>query len=338
LSKIHCTNVCKINHDEINLYRITNKDGCFIEVLNYGATLVSVVVPDKYKQMENVVLSYNNILDYLKDTYYLGSSIGRFANRIRNGRFQLDKTNYIVDRNDNNKHALHGGSSGFNSKIMNVQTEGDSLIFQGNSIDGENGYPGNLNFQISYTFTNNNELEIKFNASSDKKTPLSLTNHAYFNLSPQTDNILQHELKTYADQYLEMDNEFLPTGKVLSTKTEGVDFSEYQVISKMMSLKKEHIEGYNTYFIKQNQAENRLLKLASVREKKYGRKMDVFSTMPGVMFYTGDFLSTPFKPFGGLCLEAQYYPDFLNHPSFKSCIIGPKKMFEEKIKFVFGIY
>lgn len=336
MSKITRTVVCEMNNKEVSLFRITNSKGCYVELMNYGATLVSVVVPNRQQRMENVVLSYENLSDYFSDPYYLGSTIGRFANRIRNGSFQLNNKTYIVDQNDN-KHSLHGGSSGFNSKILNYQTKGDILIFKGSSPDGENGFPGNIDFQINYSFSDHNELTIEYKATSDKKTPLSLTNHAYFNLSPQSDTILQHQLKVYAKQFLEMDDEFLPTGRIMSTNAAGLNFIKSQKLSKMMQLKRDNIEGYNTYFIGQDNYKYQLLKLASVTEENAGRKLDVYSTMPGFMFYTGDYLSTPFLPFGGLCLEAQHYPDFPNHSSFKSSVISPKKNYNEKIKFVFGI-
>jgi aldose 1-epimerase len=337
MSKITHTSIIKSSCKKVELFRLTNKKGNYVEIINYGGALVSVVVPDRKGQMKNIVLSYNNIMDYFNDPYYLGSTIGRFANRIRNGSFIIGNKSYTVDRN-NNMHSLHGGSSGFNSKILNYQIEGDTLVLYGKSIDGENGFPGNINFQVCYSFSDNNELNIDYKASSDKITPLSLTNHAYFNLSAQNESILQHELKVFANQYLEMDNEFLPTGKRLSTIEDGFDFSRYRNLFQMMSVKKDDLKGYNTYFIHQKNARNELLKLASVRENNDGRFLDIYSTMPGVMFYTGDFLSTPFKPFEGLCLEAQYYPDFLNHSSFEASIIGPEKMFDEKIKFVFECF
>ena len=325
------------NHKTVRVFRITNPSGSYIEVMNYGATLVSVVVPDSENRLENVVLSYGNKTDYFSDPYYLGSTIGRVANRIKNGRFCLNGETHLVDKNHGD-HSLHGGALGFNAKVLEAQADADSVTFYGVSPDGENGFRGNVIFAITYTFSDNNELLIGYKATSDKVTPLNLTNHAYFNLYPEGGNILQHRLKVYADSYLEMDEAFLPTGKIIPLKDSPFDFSAPQEVAKLMALKNEAIKGYNTYYISPQKEGGELIKLASVKELTGGRSVDVYSTMPGVLFYTGDYLKAPFSAFGGLCLEAQYPPDYLNHSHFDACYIGVDKAFDETIKFAFNCH
>jgi aldose 1-epimerase len=326
--------ISQINDRDILLFRITNSAGAYIELLNYGATLVSVVVPDKNNRFGNVILSFRNIEDYFSNSFYLGSTIGRFANRISNARFCLNGEDFHIDKNDGN-HSLHGGDGGFSKKIFDFNVNQESVTFYGESFSGESGFPGNIQFSVTYLFSDNNELLIEYKAASDRNTPLSMTNHAYFNLFSDSEDICAHELKVFADEFLEMNDEFLPTGNILPLANSAFDFTEYRKIGHMISLKKEKIKGYNTYFISRDQNNRELKILASVKEPRTGRKLDVYSTMPGIMFYTGDYLSGKLLPFGGLCIEAQFYPDFVNHLHFHSSMISPGKSFDEKIKYVF---
>jgi len=316
---------------EIVLLKLQNAGGAYIEVCNYGATLVSVIVPDRYGNLENIILRYNRIDDYFSDKFYMGSTVGRFANRIAKAQFQLNKKTCLLDKNDGN-NTNHGGFSGFHSRIFNYKEEDGKIVFSYLSRDGEGGFPGNLHLTVTYSFSDNNELSIEYRAISDQETVFNPTNHAYFNLSTKETCIFNHELKVYANSYLETDDEFLPTGKILPLADSAFDFRDYRKIAALMPLKKEILPGYNTYFISNSNDE--LKHLASLREPRSGRRLEVYATMPGIQVYTGDYLSEPFYPFAGIAMEAQYYPDSPNHPHFPSCVLRPNEETRSLIKFV----
>lgn len=330
MSQISSKTVANLNGRDILLFRIRNSLGAYVEIINYGATLVSFVVPDRQGNMRNIILSYDNIEDYFTDTSYIGSTVGRFANRIANAQFTLNGKKYILDKNDGN-NSNHGGFTGFNSRIFDYEISENSLVFSYKSIDGEGGFPGNLNFRVSYSFSDDNRLCIGYKAVSDKETVFNPTNHAYFNLSGGKENILNHELNVFADNYLETNDEFIPTGKILAVKNSAFDFGDYKTIAEMMPLKNEIIQGFNTYFI--GNSSEAIKYLASIRDKDSGRAVDVFSTMPGVQIYTGDYLSGKHNPFSGICMEAQFYPDGPNHSHFETCILKAHQQVEHKIIF-----
>lgn len=317
---------------EIVLLKLQNARGAYVELCNYGATLVSMIVPDRYGKLENIILRYHPIEGYFSDKFYMGSTVGRFANRIARAQFQLNGTTYLLDKNDGN-NSNHGGFSGFHSRIFDYKKEDGQIIFSYLSRDGEGGFPGNLCLTVTYSFSDNNELSIEYRAISDQETVFNPTNHAYFNLSAGKTTILNHELKVYSDCYLETNDEFLPTGKILPLADSAFDFCDYRKISALMPLKKEILPGYNTYFISNSNEE--LKHLASLREPDSGRCLEVYATMPGIQVYTGDYLSNPFYPFAGIAMEAQYYPDSPNHPHFPPCVLQPDKESRSLIKFVF---
>lgn len=314
--------VSSFGNNDIIVFRIGNSHGNYVEICNYGATLLSFIVPDKFGVQNNIILSYNNIESYFEDKYYIGSTIGRFANRIANAQFKLNGITYHLDKNDG-KHSNHGGFNSFNAKVYQSEIKEDELILSYFSKAGENGFPGNLHFSIHYSFSDKNELEINYWAISDKDTWFNPTNHAYFNLNPENGTILDHQLKVFADSYLESNDEFIPTGKIRPLSDPGFDFRKYRTISEMMPLKSENIQGYNTYFIASS--EEKIKKQASLKEIRTGRILDIYSTMPGIQIYTGDYLGKPFQAFAGIAMEAQFYPDTPNHPEFPSCMISAEK-------------
>lgn len=321
-----------INEKEIVLLRIGNVSGAYIEITNIGASVVRVVVPDKNGKLDNIVLCHDEIEDYLSDVFYLGATVGRYANRISNAVFTLDGNTYHLDKNDGN-NSNHGGFSGFNKKIFDFHIHQNSVTFSTKSLDGEGGFPGDLIFSVTYTLSDENELMIEYSALSDKATPVNFTNHTYFNLSSSNETIGNHELKVNADYHLEMDDAFLPTGKVLSVADSAFDFREYVSIEARAKLKKDNLTGYNAFFIKKSKD----VPVASLRDSSSGRVVDVYTSMSGIQIYTGDFLSGPFVPFGGICLEAQCHPDGVNHEHFDTCILTPGIEKKDYIKFHFKI-
>lgn len=302
----------------IKVFRLQNTSGAYIEVSNYGATLVSVVVPDKKGRLDNIILSYNKIDDYLIDKYYLGSTVGRVANRISKAQFELDGVVCHLDKNDGD-NSNHGGERGFSKQFFETKEDNNRIILTYLSKDGEGGFPGNLNLTVTYSFSEDNELTIEYAAASDKRTVFNPTNHAYFNLTGGKVDILGHELKVYADNYLESDDQFLPTGRILPIINTGFNFGNYERFMQMMLQKDELIPGYNTYFI--SNSDEKIKLLASLRDEQSGRQVDVCSDMHGIQIYTGDYLSYPFKAYWGVAMEAQIYPDAPNHPHFPSCVI-----------------
>lgn len=315
--------------------RVKNLAGAYIDVLNMGASLISIVTPDKRKIFRNVILHYDNPTDYLTDTYYLGSTIGRVANRLSQATFRMDGCVFNLEKNDG-QHSNHGGFSGLNRRIFDYDILENEIIFRTESLDGEGGYPGNLKLEVSYSLSDNNEVVIRFKAKANKKTPLNLTNHAYFNLSGERD-VFSHTLKMESDKFLEMNDDFTPTGHILrSRENPAYDFNGKITIGEMLKRKTEQIEGYNTYFIAKDNS-TQLKKIATVSSEESGICMNLFSTLPGCMFYTGDYLSKPFVPFSGLCLEAQYYPDAPNHNGFSNIFLEPRKTKEETIVYAFSI-
>ncbi|GAP71277.1 aldose 1-epimerase [Candidatus Symbiothrix dinenymphae] len=316
---------------DVGLFNMQNmRHGTVVELFNYGATIVALAMPNgkmlvsKSKMLEmavasmpppiysldNIGLSYPVLEEFRTNPFYLGSTIGRFANRISNAQFTLDGTTYQLEKNDG-ANTNHGGFSGFHNKVFDYEIMGDSCVkFTYESADGEGGFPGKLRLSVTYTLTETNILNIEYKALSDKKTVFNPTNHTYFNLSGNEETVLNHQLEVFADEYLETDDAFLPTGKILPVADIPFDFRKFE-------------HGYNTYFI--SNSKEHLKHLATLSEPTTGRRLEVHSTMPGIQVYTGDHLSQPFFPCAGIALEAQGYPDAPNHAHFPSCVIEAGK-------------
>lgn len=298
-----------------------------IEVTRADRALGKILVGNS----KNIILGYDKIEDYLSDKNYLGATIGRFANRISNASFEMDGKSFFLDKNDG-ANCNHGGFSGFHKKLFDHKVENGKLIFSAESGDGEGGFPGNLTLEVIYQLTDKNELVIDYQVSSDQKTPVNITNHAYFNLSGG-DTILDHQLKIESDTILESDSNFLPTGVFLDVKNNpGFDFQEFRTIEENMNLKQDIIRGYNSYFVlNENSNKKKLKKIAALRNIKSGIQVELFSTMPGVMIYTGDYLSGDYQPFAGISMEAHYFPDTPNQINFPQDVYTVDNLWKETI-------
>jgi aldose 1-epimerase len=312
----------------IYLFKIENASGAYVELTNYGATLVSVNVPDKDGEIGNVILGYPSLSGYLNDTCYIGSTIGRFANRIADAKFELNGVTYQLENNDGT-NSNHSGASGFNYKVFGYTITGDELVFDIASEDGDGGFPGNLNLKMSYKWTEENELLINYYAVTDKTTVANFTNHAYFNLNPNAGNILNHKLTINADNIVKAATDHIPTG--LIAPAGKLAFDKQRVGNEI-----------NTCYVLNQQAEQTPACVLS--EETSGRVMTVFTTYPGVMLYTGDYLNsnTPgsngktHQPFDGLCLECQFFPDSPNHPHFPSTVLNPGETYQHNIAYKFS--
>lgn len=326
---------------KIHIFRIENSTGAYIELTNYGATLVSAMVPDKAGNFENVILGYSSLAGYIADKCYLGATIGRFANRIGGAAFTLDGAVYHLDANDGN-NSNHGGNTGFNSRVFDYAITESGISFSLQSDNGDGGFPGNLELTVTYAWTDDNELKITYGATSDQKTVANFTNHAYFNLSAKEEGIIDHSLKVYADNVLEANAAYLPTSMIRPTGEMALDG---ELLRKKMITDGDIVNGYNNCFVLQNEDANELKKAALLIDSISGRKVEVFTSYPSIVVYTGDYLesktngnySRPYRPFDGLCLECQYYPDSPNQPGFPCTVLRPGDEYHEVIVYKFGV-
>jgi len=323
--------MCKIETEEfgtidgqaVYLFRLVNNRGTSVEIISYGATIKSIYITDEKEIIKNILLGYDTLEDYLSDNNYIGATIGRYANRISNASFSIDGKTYFLDKNDGN-NCNHGGFCGFNKKLFSHKIEKDKLVLFVESADGEAGFPGNMFMTVSYSLSEENELKIDYTVTADRTTPVNITNHSYFNLSGEKD-ILKHQLKIESDSYLESDKQFLPTGRILRMEDNpGLDFRSFSEIGK----------NYNSYFIAREK-NDKLKKLATLRGVRSGVSLEVYSTMPGIMIYTGDYLSGNHLPFSGISLEAHGFPDSPNRPEFPQSVATPHKAWQETIVYRF---
>lgn len=320
---------------EIFKFKLTNVHGNYVELLNYGAIVKSIVVPDKNGIKENVVLGFSTLDGYLQDASYIGATVGRFANRINNAEFSIENKTFYLDKNDG-KNNNHSGSAGFNIKIFDFSVNEDSVVFSLESKNEEGGFPGNISAKIIYKWTDKNELKIEFLAVADEPTPLNFTNHSYFNLSACAEKIHHHKLNIQSTKILESTPDYIPTGKIIPA--DNYLFFNYKLTDVMQN------NGLNIYYVFDRNAANENA-VCELFEEKSGRLMRVYTSYPGVQLYTGDYLnsatigehSKKYKSFDGLCLECQYYPDSPNHANFPNTIFEAGQIYNETITYAFDI-
>lgn len=324
---------------EVSLYTLKNKNQVEAALTNFGATLVSLMVPDKKGTLADVVLGYDNLEGYVSDKAYLGATIGRYANRIAFGNFTLNGTEYTVPLNDGD-NSLHGGFQGFNKVVWDAEElSGTEICFRYVSKDGEEGYPGNLKVEVTYTLTDANELRIDYSATTDKDTIVNLTNHAYFNLAGEgAGDILDHEVLLKASRFTPINHNLIPTGELRSVRGTPFDFTTTHAIGARISDGDEQLKlarGYDHNFVIEGPEQNGLAHAAQARDPRSGRVMDVFTTEPGIQLYTGNFLDgssigkggKPYTYRSAFCLETQHFPDSPNHPSFPSTTLSAGEKF-----------
>jgi len=321
----------------VSLYTLVNNNGMQVKITNYGGIITSLKIPDKNGKLDDVVLGYDKLGGYLEVTPYFGALVGRYGNRISKGKFTLNGEPYTLAVNNGENH-LHGGIKGFDKVVWDakvVKTEkGVGLELKYLSKDGEEGYPGNLMSTVTYTLTNENELKIDYEATTDKATPINLTHHSYFNLAGQGNcDILNHEMMINADRYTPVDDGLIPTGELKTVKNTSMDFTSPKKIGARITQVK---GGYDHNYVLNNQSGNMAL-AARVYEETSGRVMDVLTTEPGIQFYSGNFLDGTitgksgkvYKKHYGLCLETQHYPDSPNKSNFPSVILNPGEIYTQ---------
>jgi aldose 1-epimerase len=322
---------------QVDLYTLTNKNGVRMRITNYGAIVVSLEVPDRNGKPGDIVFGFDTLDEYLKGHPYFGCIVGRYGNRIAKGRFMLDGARYELAVNNGPNH-LHGGTKGFDKVLWDAEpvkqddAVGVKLIYL--SKDGEEGYPGNLQCTVIYTLNNLNEFKVSYEAETDKRTPINLTHHGYFNLAGQgSGDILTHELMLNADKFTPIDDTLIPTGELRSVKGTPMDLTKPTAIGARINQDDEQLKfglGYDHNFVL-NHGGGSLGLAARVYEPTTGRVMEVYTTEPGVQFYSGNFLDGSnvgkggkvYKYRHGFCLETQHFPDSPNKPNFPSVILKP---------------
>ncbi len=331
--------------NKIAIYNLKNNKGVRIDITNFGGKIINIYVPDNKGNLMNINLGYDNLPDTVSGDLYLGALIGRYANRIAKGRFELDKETYILKTNGG-AHALHGGEIGYNAVIWKARQENNKLILSHTDKDGTEGYPGTVKVQVVYELNDDNELIIAYQAETDKATPVNFTNHAYFNLNG-TDSIsliLNHLLKINADNYTPIDNTSIPTGEIVTVENTPFDFRKYKSIGKDIDADHPQIKngkGYDHNFVL-NGANDELKFAAEAISPVTGISLKVFTTEPGMQFYTGNFINIDefgkkYVPHSGFCLETQHFPDSPNKAEFPNTILPPGEIFKSKTIYRFGL-
>lgn len=319
-------------------------DSYSVTISTLGASIIDIFVPDKNGKISNIVLGYKDIEDYRYGDSYFGATIGRYADRISNASFTLKGKRYQLDSNDSQGNSLHGGRCGFSNQIWKVirinQKPNLSIQLGLRSPDGDMGYPGNLDILVTYTLSPSGSLTILYETISDGYCPVSLTNHTYFNLSYKN-HILDHNIRFKSSQYLDVDESLNYSGKIASVENSPLDFQEMTMIGDALKFQ----NGFDHAFIIDDTSSFPRL-CAQVSEPSSGRTLDLYSTYPVILFYTGNHLDGSVKgrdvksrtKFGGFCLEAEQYPDSMNHQNFPSAVQKPMIWYKHSIKYLFGVY
>jgi aldose 1-epimerase len=329
----------EIDGQKVYEYTLTNSNGMIVKVINYGATITDIITPDRNKKMGSVVLGFDSLRQYRgRDNALLGAVVGRVANRIANKKFTLDGKEYLLPSN------IHSGPKGFDKQVWNIEEVPGSkevaLKLTYFSKDGESAFPGNLNVTMIYTLTDNNEVKLKYAATTDKPSPVVLTNHTYFNITGTTDKVVNTELTIQADKYLEADKNVMPSGKLLDVKGSPYDFSTTKLIGKDI----ETSQGLDLTYALRNTS-GKLAWAATTYDPASGRQLQVYTTEPGLVVYTGNHFSEriigrggkSFTKWGALCLETMHFPDSPNQPTFPNVILRPGERFSSETVYKFSV-
>ena len=329
----------------ITEYTLTNANGLVAKIIDFGGIITELHAPDREGRLADVVLGFDSLEAYAGDSPYFGALIGRYGNRIANGRFTLDGQEYVLPTNDGENH-LHGGPGGFHKVKWRASVAGDSLRLDYRSIDGEQGYPGNLDATVHYRLNDDNELVVRFEAVTDKPTPVNLTQHSYFNLAGEGD-ILKHLLTIDADTFVGIDAASIPLGSLSPVTGTPFDFRTPRLIGERVGQPDKqlrHGQGYDHNFVLNKPNGREMTRAAHVLEPVSGRVMELFTEEPGVQFYSGNFLDGSLAGKGrsyayrsGFCLEPQHFPDSPNRPRFPNVILRPGQVYQTESRLRFSV-
>ncbi len=333
-----------VDGKQVYLYTLTNKDGDVVTISNYGGAVTSWIMPDKNGNESSIIIGFDSLDTYLRHPPYFGALIGRYGNRIGNAQFKIGDSVYHLAPN-NGKNTLHGGLKGFDKVVWDASiadSTSPSLTLKYLSKDGEEGFPGNLNVTVTYTLSDDDGLKIEYSATTDKPTPVNLTNHSYFNLTGSVSNtILDHSLMIDADNYTPVDTSLIPTGEIKPVKGTPFDFTAAKKIGQDIASVP---GGYDHNFVL-NKKDTTLGKVAVLSDSLSGRQLEVYTTEPGLQFYTGNFLDGKFTNHDGnplnthtaLCMETQHFPDSPNKPGFPSTILQPGQTYHSVTEYKAGL-
>ena len=335
----------------VTLYTLKNSHGVEIQTMNYGGIIVSIRVPDRKGEFADIVLGHEKLEGYTPNPPYLGAIVGRYANRIANGTFTLDGKSYTLPKNDG-PNTLHGGTTRTFDKVVwdaKPLNGKNGVAFSYLSKDGEEGFPGNMKVKVTYTLTDANALLIDYEATTDKASPINVSQHSYFNLKGEGNgDILDHDIMINADRFTPVDKNLIPIGELRAVKGTPLDFTKSTKIGARVDDSYDQIQlghGYDHNFVLNSKPEqNGLVLAARVNEPASGRILEVWTTQPGVQFYSGNFLDGSvtgknghvYKRRYGFCLETQHFPDSPNHPNFPNTILKPGETFHQKTVFKFS--
>jgi aldose 1-epimerase len=334
----------QVDGKKVSLYTLRNAAGMEVHITNYGGTITYVSVPDKDKKFGDVVLGFSSLAGYRAkvNTGYFGATIGRYANRIAGGTFQVDGKTYQVPKNEKGVNSLHSGTKGFDKEVWDAKdvSSGDTPTLEIHRVspDGEMGFPGNFDVTVKFSLTADNALKIEYSATTDKDTVLNLTNHSYFNLSgPGSGKVLDDTLMLAAGKYTPVDKNLIPTGAIDSVVGTPFDFTHGTAIGSRIDEKNEQLKfanGYDQNFVLDHPGDLSQV-AARVEDPKSGRVLEVYTDQPGIQFYTGNFLDGTVKGVGGtyafrtaVCLETQHFPDSPNHSNFPSAELKAGEKFQ----------
>ena len=339
----------QVVHDPDAQFKLKNARGMEVHLASYGARITSIKVPDRNGAMADVVLGFDTVEPYRSSVKkpYLGATLGRYAGRIANGRFTLDGVEHLLAKNSGPNHN-HGGFTGFDKVVWNAKQLRSGVQFDYTSPDGEEGYPGTLKARVTYTLTDTNELIIDYRATTDRATPVNLSNHTYFNLAGEgSDTVFDHELMIDAEAMLAIDKTSVPTGKIVSVAGTPFDFRISKPVGRDIDQTNEQLangSGYDHTFVL-NSKKGAKKPAATLYEKTSGRKLVVFTDQPGLQLYTANFLDgslngksgKPYMKRGSLCLETQHFPDSPNQPKFPNTILRPGETYQTKTIYQFSV-
>ena len=338
-----------INGDSTDLFVLTNANGMEVTITNFGGIIVSIMVPDRYGVMHDVAQGFDNIYDYVNIPNNFGATIGRFANRIAHGRFTIDGVEFQLPLNDNG-HTLHGGPGGFNTRVFEVvRADSRSITMTYLSPDGEEGFPGNLFVAVTMTLTDDNAIDIKYEAVTDKPTVINLTNHSYFNLNGDHNTTIEnHRLFINADRFTPVDETLIPTGELALVEGTPMDFRTFHTIGdRIDDFDFEQLQfgiGYDHNWVLNTNGDITQV-AATLYSPITGIQLDVFTDEPGIQVYTGNFLDgtvvgrngVAYPKRSSICLETQHFPDSPNHPHFPSTLLLPGEVFTSRCIYKFSV-
>jgi aldose 1-epimerase len=346
------TSTTVVDGKAVDVFTLTNGHGVELQAMTYGAIILSLKIPDRTGRIVDVVLGFDSPDGYVHTPPppYFGALIGRYGNRIAKGKFTLEGKTYTLATNNGPNH-LHGGNKGFDKVMWNAESrnsgEGVSVVFTRTSPDGEEGYPGTLPVRVTYTLTDKNELVVDYHATTDKATPVNLTQHSYFNLAGDgSGDILAQELTINADRYTPVDDTLIPTGEVAPVNGTPFDFRKPTAIGARIAQDNPQLKngkGYDHNWVL-NRTGSGLELAARLKDPQSGRTMEIRTTEPGLQFYSGNFLDGTitgkaghtYKFRSGMCLETQHFPDSPNHSNFPSTILRPGQNYDTKTVFAFS--